>query len=207
MVKHKANTGGLLNELNGKMRISSPNNSVPVIKLINQHKPKTSYELEKLIEYHHTHDCPCGIKSTGTVYDFGRNLYESQKIYFKDYLFTLDECVQWEYDLFITNSLKGNTMEKKAMGEITKNLPTYYDVVKSHRFIDEECNVDIEILKEDKTVLGVQVKPLTYNFTDKTVKQINNIKNANYGYDVLYLYYDEDGKFINIDEVERKIKK
>ena len=34
----KANTGGLLNLLNGKMGISAPYKSVPVIKLINKQK-------------------------------------------------------------------------------------------------------------------------------------------------------------------------
>jgi len=35
-----AYTGGPLNELNGKMGISAPNKSVPVMKLIKAHNPK-----------------------------------------------------------------------------------------------------------------------------------------------------------------------
>ena len=202
---HKTNTGGLLNELNGKMRISAPQNSVPIIKLINTHQPRTAYELEKLIEYHHTHDCPCGIKSKGTVYDFGKNLYESQKYYFKDYLFTLEECMQWEYDLFITNSLKGNNMEKQAMEMLENGLPDEYHVRKSHRLIDEKCNVDLEIVKDDKTLVGVQVKPVSYNYTDQEVKDINKTKNSNYKYDVIYLYYDDEGTIINAEDINEKV--
>ena len=119
----KANTGGLLNLLNGKMGISAPYKSVPVIKLINTHKPKSYAELETLIEYHHLNDCPCGIKSQGSVYDFGKNLYDAQIPFWGEYKFTLEECIQWEYDLFIINSLKGNKMEDKAIVELRNKLP------------------------------------------------------------------------------------
>lgn len=80
-MSRKANTGGLLNLLNGKMGISAPYKSVPVIKLINTHKPKSYDELEALIEYHHLNDCSYGIKSQGSVYDFGKNLYDAQITY------------------------------------------------------------------------------------------------------------------------------
>ena len=40
-----AYTGGALNELNGKMGISNPNTSVPVMKLIKTHQPKSRNEL------------------------------------------------------------------------------------------------------------------------------------------------------------------
>ena len=59
IMSRKANTGGLLNLLNGKMGISAPYKSVPVIKLINTHKPKSYDELEALIEYHYQNDCSC----------------------------------------------------------------------------------------------------------------------------------------------------
>ena len=74
-----AYTGGKLNFLNGKYGISAPNRSVPVMKLIREHKPKSPNELKKLIEEHFKNDCKCGIKSKGTVEDFGKNLYEAQK--------------------------------------------------------------------------------------------------------------------------------
>lgn len=206
MDKRKPNTGGLLNLLNGKMGISAPYNSVPIIKLINKHNPRSYDELEQLIKYHFTHDCSCGIKSKGTVYDFGRNLYDSQKKYFKDYLFSLEECVQWEYDLFIINSLKGNKMEKKAMNTIRKNISPRCKVRKSHRVIDEEYRVDLEIIRDDKILFGVQVKPESYKFTNENVKMLNKSKNADYPYDVVYLYYDTDEEFCNIEEIKQKVK-
>lgn len=114
-MSRNANTDGLLNLLNGKMGISAPHKSVPVIKLINTHKPKSYDELESLIEYHYLNDCSCGIRSQGSVFDFGKNLYGSQIEYWGEYKFTLEECVQWEYDLFIINSLKGNKWKIKLL--------------------------------------------------------------------------------------------
>ena len=74
-----AYTGGELNELNGKMGISNPSTSVPVMKLIKTHNPKSKEALVQLIEYHKINRCSCGIVSKGTVREFGEWLYESQK--------------------------------------------------------------------------------------------------------------------------------
>lgn len=194
----KANTGGLLNVLNGKMGISAPHRSVPVIKLINKHNPKSYDELETLIEYHYLNDCECGIKSQGTVYDFGKNLYNAQREYWGENKFTLEECIKWEYDLFIINSLKGSKMENKAIIELKKELPSKYTITNSESFIDEEYRVDLEIKKENKIVLGIQVKPISYKFTRYEVKSFNKIKNSQYKNKVEYLYYNDDEEFTNI---------
>lgn len=194
----KANTGGLLNVLNGKMGISAPHRSVPVIKLINKHNPKSYDELETLIEYHYLIDCECGIKSQGTVYDFGKNLYNAQREYWGENKFTLEECIKWEYDLFIINSLKGSKMENKAIIELKKELPSKYTITNSESFIDEEYRVDLEIKKENKIVLGIQVKPISYKFTRYEVKSFNKIRNSQYKNKVEYLYYNDDEEFTNI---------
>lgn len=177
-MSRKANTGGLLNLLNGKMGISAPYKSVPVIKLINTHNPKSYDELESLIEYHYLNDCSCGIKSQGSVYDFGKNLYNSQISYWGEYKFTLEECVQWEYDLFIINSLKGNKMEDKAINELRSKLPVEFDVHNAIGFIDEEYRVDIEIKKDDEFIVGIQVKPSSYKYMRYEVKTFNTIQNT-----------------------------
>lgn len=194
----KANTGGLLNVLNGKMGISAPHRSVPVIKLINKHNPKSYDELETLIEYHYLNDCECGIKSQGTVYDFGKNLYNAHREYWGENKFTLEECIKWEYDLFIINSLKGSKMENKAIIELKKELPSKYTITNSESFIDEEYRVDLEIKKENKIVLGIQVKPISYKFTRYEVKSFNKIRNSQYKNKVEYLYYNDDEEFTNI---------
>ena len=43
-------TGGELNELNGKMGISDPKRSVPVMRLIRNHKPKSFENFNELVQ-------------------------------------------------------------------------------------------------------------------------------------------------------------
>jgi hypothetical protein len=84
-----AYTGGPLNELNGKMGISAPSRSVPVMKLIRIHNPRSKDELVELIKSHYEQDCSCEIKSQGTIEMFGKYLYESQIRYWGEYKFSL----------------------------------------------------------------------------------------------------------------------
>ena len=64
--------------LNGKYGVSAPQDSVPVMKLIRVHKPKSREGLVRLIKEHSEKKCACGIVSQGSIEDFGRNLYEAQ---------------------------------------------------------------------------------------------------------------------------------
>ena len=194
-----ADTGGLLNILNGKMGISAPSNSVSIIKLINIHKPKSYEELEELIKFHYEYDCSCGVKSQGTVRDFGFNLFKAQLEFFGEYLFSLDDCIRWEYDLFIKNSLKGNLMESKAVECLQVCLGDNFCVRNSTGFVDEFYRVDVEIFNRNILVCGVQVKPFTYTFMDNDVKRVNINLNSKYSVDVVYLFYDDDGFFMNLD--------
>lgn len=196
-----ADTGGLLNLLNSKMRISSPVNSVPVIKLINTHNPKSYDELESLIEYHYHNDCPCGIKSKGSVRDFGCWLYDSQLEFFGDFWFSLEECIHWEYDLFVKNSLKGSVMENKAIESLRNLLPDIFSVCSSSGFVDEFYRVDVEVFREEVLLCGIQVKPFSYVFMSDDVKDVNVVLNSKYESDVFYLFYDDDGCFMNLDIV------
>lgn len=206
-MKRKADTGGLLNLLNGKMGISAPYKSVPVIKLINTHKPQSYSELESLIEYHYLNDCECGIKSKGTVYDFGKNLFNAQMMFWGENKFTLDECIQWEYDLFIINSLKGSEMENKAVNELKEKLSDNFEVINTEGYVDEEYRVDIEIKRNNEVILGIQVKPSSYKYMRCEVKNFNTIRNAKYKKDVKYLYYDDAKKFINLDDITQDLTK
>ena len=196
-----ADTGGELNFLNGRMGISSSENSVPVIKLINIHKPRSYEELESLIEFHYTHDCDCGVKSKGTVRDFGRNLYEAQLEVWGEYRFSLEDCIQWEYDLFIKNSLKGNLMEDKAVEELKSVLDVGFCVRNSSGFVDEFYRVDVEVFFDNVLVCGVQVKPFSYVFMGEDIHKVNVVLNSGYCVDVFYLFYDDDCFFMNLDIV------
>ena len=83
-------------------------------------------------------------------------------------------------------------MENKAIIELKKELPSKYTITNSESFIDEEYRVDLEIKKENKIVLGIQVKPISYKFTRYEVKSFNKIKNSQYKNKVEYLYYNDD---------------
>lgn len=196
-----SDTGGLLNVLNEKMKISSVYNSVPVMKLIHKHKPKTKRELKDLIDYHYTHKCDCGIRSKGTVEDFGRKLYESQLEYWGEYKFSLKRCIQWEYDLFVTNSLKGAYMEGEAVKVLSDVLPSIFSVHEVNNIVDVNFRVDIEVKWCGFLVFGVQVKPESYDYMDDKVKNVNAVLNSKYPVNVRYLYYDSEGVFINVGEV------
>lgn len=198
-------TGGLLNELNGKMGISAPYKSVPVMKLIKAHQPKSREELAGLIKSHYEKTCECGIKSRGTVEMFGKNLYDSQMKYWGKIKFSLQECIQWEYDLFIVQSLKGGIMEKKAMEELFKNL-VQYKVGEAGDYVDEELRIDIIVMKDNSEIAGIQVKPNTFKWMRNEVISFNRAANKKWGKPVFYLYYNDNEEFLNLAEVESEIK-
>ncbi|KAA3617686.1 MAG: MjaI family restriction endonuclease [Calditrichaeota bacterium] len=201
-----AYTGGPLNELNGKMGISAPHKSVPVMKLIRIHKPKSKNELVQLIKNHFDKTCECGVKSQGTIEDFGSKLFESQIKYWGEYRFTLKECIQWEYDLFITQSMKGNIVEKKARQFLTHKL-SGYTIEEAEGFLDEELRIDLLIKKENITKCGIQVKPGTFNKIRSEVILFNKSANEKWGKPVYYLFYDDNEVFQNIDQVIKEIWK
>lgn len=199
-------TGGPLNELNGKMGISAPFRSVPVMKLIRAHNPKSKEELVELIKWHSENTCECGVVSQGTVETFGRNLYDSQTKYWGEFKYSLQDCIQWEYDLFVVQSLKGGIVEKKAIGALSKAL-TYIIFEEAEGFLDEELRIDIVIKKNGIEVGGIQVKPLTFKLMRREVITFNKDANQKWGKPVFYLYYDDKEDFVNLAELIAEISK
>lgn len=201
-----AYTGGELNKLNGDYGISAPYKSVPVMKLIKVHRPKSKDELYELIKVHYETSCECGVKSQGTVEDFGRNLYEAQKQAWGQYKHTLQECIQWEYDLFVIQSLKGTLIENRALTEL-KNLLKEFEFSEAEGFVDEELRIDLIISKAGNQIAGIQVKPRTFNLMREGVITFNKAANAKWGKPVFYLFYNDQEQFININEIVEQIKK
>lgn len=200
-----AYTGGELNELNGKMGISDPKRSVPVMRLIKSHNPKSKDALVQLIDYHKENDCSCGVKSTGTVREFGERLYNSQMQYWGKIKYTLEECIQWEYDLFVVQSLKGGLIEKAAISKLKAEFPNLI-VEEAEGYLDDELRIDIVILKPDRSVLGgVQVKPKTFNSMRPEVLFMQHNLNKKWGYPVWFLYYEKDETFHNLSELKEQI--
>lgn len=195
-----AYTGGPLNELNGKMGISAPFKSVPVMKLIRSHHPKSKEELVELIKWHSENSCECGVVSQGTVESFGKNLYDSQIRYWGEIRYSLQDCIQWEYDLFVVQSLKGGIVEKKALLELAKRVLNF-TFEEAEGYLDEELRIDIVIKKNGNEVGGIQVKPLTFKRMRREVITFNKDANQRWGKPVFYLYYDENEIFLNIDKL------
>ncbi|OIQ30928.1 MAG: hypothetical protein BM564_01575 [Bacteroidetes bacterium MedPE-SWsnd-G2] len=195
-------TGGLLNELNGKMGISAPHRSVPVMKLIKYHKPKSKSELEHLIKWHSKHDCHCKVSSKGSIVDFGLNLYHSQLPYWGEIKFSITECIQWEYDLFVTQSLKGGILERQAIENLSHLLP-HYKFSEAIGYLDEDLRVDLLVSKPnnpDETVIaGIQVKPQSYNFMRPEVKSFNKTAHKKWNKPVFFLFYNDKQQWVNLD--------
>lgn len=203
-------TGGELNRLNGKMGISAPYNSVPIMKLISNHNPNSHEELVELIEQHiGGADC-CDVVSQGTVKDFGKNLYEAQQEFWGEERYTLEQCVKWEYDLFVSQSLKGDTMETKAISKLSRRLDDISNLKleESNEIVDNEYRIDIEVSINENILMGIQVKPNSYHNMRTEVKYQNNSANKLYSGDVFYLYYDYDTEnFENLEQIEEEIRK
>lgn len=195
-----AYTGGELNQLNGKYGISAPYKSVPVMKLIKEHRPKSNDELYELIKYHSDNSCACGIKSQGTIEDFGHNLFNAQLTEWGHHRYSLQQCIQWEYDLFILQSLKGTEIETKAHLALQKLLP-HFSVTVADGFVDEEWRIDLLLFQNGVEHCGIQVKPLTYKHIRENVIDFNKAANAKWGKPVYYLYYDETDSFTNLQEI------
>lgn len=201
-----AYTGGELNLLNGQYGISASYKSVPVMKLIKTHRPKSKDELYELIKYHYHTICDCGIKSKGTVEDFGKNLYEAQKQKWGHYKYSLQQCIQWEYDLFVIQSLKGTLIETKALQKFSAELKDY-SLTEAEGFVDEELRIDLLVSKNGNELAGIQVKPHTFNMMRKGVILFNKAANEKWGKPVFYLFYNEQEQFTNFNEVLEQIKK
>ena len=200
-----AYTGGELNKLNGDYGISAPYKSVPVMKLIKNHRPKSKDELYEQIKFHFENECSCGVKSRGTVEDFGKNLFNAQKEAWSKEKYTLQECIQWEYDLFVIQSLKGTLVEEKAIKMLREKL-TDYTVLEAEGFVDEELRIDLIISKNGFEVCGIQVKPSTFKLMRAGVIIFNRQANSKWGKNVFYLYYDDKEDFANLNEIIEEIK-
>jgi len=198
------NTGGPLNLINGKMGISAPSNSVPVMALIRKHTPKSREELVSLIKSHYLNHCECGIVSKGTVVDFGKNLFKAQKEFWGENKFTVKECIQWEYNLFVVNSLKGDLIEKRALNKL-KEMRDDLGFVEAEGFIDEDLRIDIIIKYKGQEIGGIQVKPLTFKRMRSEVIHINNTGHIKWGKPVYYLFYDDNENFTNIEIIIESI--
>jgi hypothetical protein len=198
-------TGGELNKLNHKYGCSRGNRTVPVMKLIKNHRPSSREELVELIEYHIDGNCECGVVAKGGLCDFTNILYEAQIQEWGEYRYTFEQCYAWVFELFITNSLKGASAEYKARDILSQYLKGF-KVSLTTGVIDSEMRVDLIISLNDYIVCGIQVKPTSYRYCDTTIKQGNIDVNDRFGHPVFYFYFDNNMEFVNTTDILYSIR-
>ncbi len=199
-------TGGPLNWLNGAAGVSAPARSVPVMALIRAHRPRSAQELVELIAAHREPGCACGIRSQGTIEDFGRSLYLAQDRHWGARRFSQHACTAWIYHLFVTNSLRGGEQERRAAHEIQPLLPESFCVRDADAYVDAELRIDLEISCGERILGGIQVKPSSYEHVRHAVRLRNQSQQARYGNPVVTLVYDsQSGAFLNLGDVLGRI--
>jgi len=183
-----------LNWLNEKYaEINRTSNSVPVQALIKKHRIETRKELYQQIKNHYEGFCKCGLKSQGTVEMFGDRLYEAQIGGFGERRYSLLECRDWAYDLFVTKSMRGHDEETivKTQIEVLFRKNGYKNNVRyATDQEDREYGVDIVVEKDGKPIYGFQIKPESYKQVNEEIKKINMDKIKKWGHPIKYYYYD-----------------
>ena len=209
-------TDSPLYRLNKKHDISAPENSVPVTKLIRVHQPRNRTELFALFKSHVDCECECGIKSKGTIKDFGVNLYNAQIDEWGQHIFTLKECIQWEFDFFLLLSgfPNGNTIVEKAILYIRNFVEKHPEYQSDGFWAISKCTgnhgVDILVSPADPkrevypfpTECYIKVEPKIYKYMEGSIKRVDETCDGLFNATPVFcLYYDEDSKFINFDNV------
>lgn len=208
------NTGGILNTIATEKHSVTAKRTVKIMDLIKYHSPKSEKELLNLIEEHskNIYTCACGCKSSGNIEHFAYMLhkdvlwYESENNIKVDK--TYEDCYQFIYDLFITNSMYGNKMEQKAVKELSLLYPDFNFEQTDSNF-DLQYSVDILIKnKNNEIIAGIQVKPISYKYVNQSFIQHNEKLNNNfkekYGARMYYLYYEKNGTFTNLNKMDKK---
>lgn len=102
-------------------------------------------------------------------------------------------------------SLKGGILERGAIKAISVHIPEV-QLEEANGFLDEELRVDILIKNQNRTIAGVQVKPLTLKKMRNEVISFNKIAHKKWDQPLSYLFYDENDSFVNLEEVVSNIK-
>jgi hypothetical protein len=200
-------TGGPLNWLNGRAKISASHNSVHVRSLFIYHQPKSAAELVSLISSHSLRSCECGNVSRGTLEQFGVWLFDAQQAHWGEERFTLKECSTWIYHLFVTQVFKGVNKEAEACQRLQETLGASLSVEFATPYVDEELRVDLIVYQMRRLICGIQVKPSSYTYVRESVQRFNERRNARFPATVFYLLYDSnDGGLLNIDDVAKQIR-
>ena len=208
-----AETGGGLDRLCSRHGLAAPKHTIPIMKVISHHNATTEQEVLDLIKNHDDNFCrECRSKGNGTIKDWAKALYDVQKEdeewrkkngYKEDYPFTLEECEEWFYQLFVVAPLVGVRFERDCLQELKTWLRPPYIVREANSHTDIRFGVDIEIGQIDgrnynrsfesfRSLMGIQVKSKVYQNARREVKEGLRRRQRKYGRPVYFMYYDED---------------
>lgn len=201
-----------LNRIVNKYDVNDPTETIYVMSMIDNHDVKTEKQVIEQIENHKNGGCgksDCWTQMNSDLDDRANIMYESQMKEFGEYRYTKETCIQYLKDLYSRKSIEGQTMETKAIRQLSEKSGFRYK--KATDGIDNKYAVDIVVESNEKEVMcGIQVKPDSYEkMNDKELKTINNSKNRRYDYPVYYLVYDTDNEqkeFKNIYAVIEQIE-
>ena len=137
----------------------------------------------------------------------GKDLDESTKRLMDDTRMDKDSCYNCIVAFLVYKTWLGVQMERLAKELL---YGTKWEVKDANADADKKYGVDLIIVRNNKPLYGIQVKPISYlkkTQQEELPKEVlwNKEKNKKYkekfGYDVLYIYYNEKKKF-DIKEIE-----
>jgi hypothetical protein len=193
-------TGGILNYINETYGINKPHRTVPIMKLLSTHRPKSETAVVKLLESHENNRCAlchCQVHNGGLsgwtddlIKAVGREGHTN---------ITENECSNFIYDLFVRGPLRGQQMEDQALNDLILHYKDYGIPVQFRTATEQEdilYAVDIVMEVHNKIKAGVQVKSTLFESKTRAV-EINKNKNNKWVAPVVYLVYDHKGRWIN----------
>lgn len=210
--------GGKLNHICSKYKVNAIRNSFSTSEFYRHHSPATIREGIEMIDAHAEKACSkmaCKSRPKRTVKEMAQALFEATEMEYDIFNnpFTFERCYDFICGLFISASIRGHEMEYRAVVRLRAELsyinlsadivPSYYDAKYG---IDVIIHVgQFDFVSQVKA--AIQVKPESYkSITVDGVKDMNKRKNQSCHWPVYYLYYDNDGRFINIKQVLKDFK-
>ena len=189
-------TGGFLNVVNEKYRCNDPLRTIRVSTLMRVHAPRTEAAMLALLQAHEQPCADCAERTRGG----GLPGWESalwravQQEPFAHV--TWEEVQAFVYDLYVKSPVRGFLFEDYALLWLRNH--GYHVRLATP---EEDCAWAVDLVVLDRYTAqpqaGVQVKPLSYRHVRADVHQLNERKNKLADYPVYYLYYNNDGHWLD----------
>jgi Holliday junction resolvase-like predicted endonuclease len=189
-------TGGHLNVVNEKYRCNDPYRTIRVSTLMRVHAPRTEAAMLALIQAHEQ-PCPqCSERTRGGgLVGWQDALWRAvQQEHYAGV--SMADVQAFVYDLFVRSPVRGFMFEDYAVLWLRNHG---YRVRLATPEEDCAWAIDLVIMHRyhGRVVAGVQVKPQSYQYVRSEVHQLNEQKNLRAGYPVYYLYYNNEGRWLN----------